>query len=71
MIDDARVLQEEFIPREIKHRDAETSHLSDALNPPTRGERGETAFLYGPFGAGENVRGEVHGQPTAGERARR
>jgi len=53
MIEDARVLQEEFIPGEIKHRDAETSHLSDALNPLTRGERGETAFLYGPSGAGK------------------
>jgi len=53
MIEDARVLQEEFIPGEIKHRDAETSHLSDALNPLTHGERGETAFLYGPSGAGK------------------
>lgn len=53
MIENARVLQPEFIPREIKHRDAETSHLSDALNPLIHGERGETSILYGPSGVGK------------------
>ena len=53
MITNARVLQPEFIPAEIKHRDAETSHLSHALEPITHGERGETALLYGPSGVGK------------------
>jgi len=53
MIENARVLQPEFIPGEIKHRDAETSHLSDALNPLLHGEAGETSFLFGPSGAGK------------------
>lgn len=38
MITNARVLQPEFIPGEVKHRDAEVSHLSDTLRPLITGE---------------------------------
>lgn len=53
MIKNARVLQPEFIPSEVEHRDAEINHLSHALDPITRGERAETAFLTGPSGVGK------------------
>jgi orc1/cdc6 family replication initiation protein len=53
MITDARVLQPEFIPQEVKHRSAEVSHLSDTLRPIMDGNRAETSFLYGPSGAGK------------------
>jgi orc1/cdc6 family replication initiation protein len=54
MITDARVLQPEFIPGEVKHRDAEVSHLSDTLRPiATNDGRPTSSFLYGPSGAGK------------------
>ena len=53
MIQDARVLQDEFIPREVEHRDQEMNALSRALNPVTVNEPAETAFLFGPSGAGK------------------
>jgi ORC complex protein Cdc6/Orc1 len=53
MITDARVLQPEFVPNDVKHRSAEVSHLSDTLRPIIDGERAETPFLYGPSGAGK------------------
>lgn len=53
MITDARVLAEEFVPSDVRHRDAEMSHLSDVLEPVMRGESADPAFLYGPSGAGK------------------
>lgn len=53
IVEDARPLREDFLPVEIAHRDAETSHLSHALEPVTRGEPAETAALFGPTGAGK------------------
>jgi orc1/cdc6 family replication initiation protein len=53
LVEDARVLQDEFIPSEIAHRDAETSHLSAALEPITRGQPAETAGLFGQSGVGK------------------
>lgn len=53
MIQDARVLQPEFVPREVEHRDGEVDALTNALDPITRGEPGETAFLFGPSGTGK------------------
>ncbi|MWG33638.1 AAA family ATPase [Halomarina oriensis] len=53
MIRDARVLQPEFVPREVQHRDAEVNQLTNALDPIVDGERGETAFLFGPSGVGK------------------
>lgn len=39
MITDARVLQPEFILREVQHRDAEVNYLSSVLDPiPTVSE---------------------------------
>ena len=53
MIRDARVLQPEFVPHEIQHRDAEVNQLTNALDPVVDGERGDTAFLFGPSGVGK------------------
>jgi Cdc6-like AAA superfamily ATPase len=53
MITDAHVLQAEFVPKDVVHRDGEINHLSSVLQPITDGERGETAFLFGPAGTGK------------------
>ncbi len=53
MITDARVLQPEFVPSDVKHRSAEVSHLSDTLRPIVDGERATNSLLYGPSGAGK------------------
>ncbi|WP_434530095.1 Cdc6/Cdc18 family protein (plasmid) [Haloarcula sp. NS06] len=53
MITDARVLQPEFIPKEVQHRDAEVNYLSSVLNPITEEQRTDPALLHGPSGAGK------------------
>jgi orc1/cdc6 family replication initiation protein len=53
MIRDARVLQADFVPQEVVHRDPEANQLSNALEPITRDEPAETAFLFGPSGTGK------------------
>lgn len=53
MIEDARVLREDFVPGEVVHREAEVEHLSGVLEPVTRGEPAETALLTGPSGTGK------------------
>ncbi|KDE58217.1 ATPase AAA [Halostagnicola sp. A56] len=53
MIVDHRVLHEDFVPREIEHRNDELNHLSATLEPVLDGERPETAFMLGPTGAGK------------------
>jgi orc1/cdc6 family replication initiation protein len=53
MIQDARVLQDEFIPAEVQHRDAEVNEITNALSPITHGRPGDTTFLFGPSGAGK------------------
>lgn len=44
MITDARVLQPEFIPREVKHRDAEVNYLSSVLRPILDGRTADPSF---------------------------
>ena len=53
MITDARVLQPEFVPKDVVHRAHEINTLTAALDPITRGEPAETVFLYGPSGTGK------------------
>ena len=53
MIEDARVLRDDFIPAEVVHRDAEIQHLSRVLSPLTDGEPAETLIVTGPSGAGK------------------
>jgi len=53
MIVDARVLQPEFVPREIVHRDRETREISKVFKPVLEEEPTESAFLFGPTGVGK------------------
>ncbi|ELZ98080.1 AAA ATPase [Haloferax mucosum ATCC BAA-1512] len=53
MIRDARVLQPEFVPRDIVHRTHEVNTLTAALEPVTNDIQGETTLLYGPSGTGK------------------
>jgi orc1/cdc6 family replication initiation protein len=53
MIRDARVLQDDFLPREVVHRHEEMNRLSAALSPVVDGQRPENALLTGPSGAGK------------------
>jgi Cdc6-like AAA superfamily ATPase len=47
------VLQPEFIPEEVAHRDAEVNDLSRTLDPLTDDESPETPLLLGPSGTGK------------------
>ena len=53
MISDARVLQPEFVPGEVQHRDAEINHLSAALRPLVDGDPTDLVFLDGDLGVGQ------------------
>lgn len=53
MIADARVLDPEFVPSDVVHRDAEINLLSSVLRPVTDGGSVDPAFLYGPSGTGK------------------
>jgi orc1/cdc6 family replication initiation protein len=54
MITDARVLQPDFVPKEVKHRWAEIDHLTDTLRPiATDDGFPGPSFLCGPSGAGK------------------
>lgn len=53
MIQDARVLQDDYLPREIVHRHDEMSQIAGALEPVVDGDRPQHAVLTGPSGAGK------------------
>lgn len=53
MIEDSRVLKEEFIPHEVEHRHEEVNRLSDALEPCLNGEAAENSMLFGDTGTGK------------------
>lgn len=53
MITDARVLDADFVPGDVVHRDVEVNTLAAALDPITRGETAETVLLFGPSGTGK------------------
>jgi orc1/cdc6 family replication initiation protein len=53
MITDARVLDPEFVPKDVVHRDGEINHLTSTLKPVMNGETAEPSFLYGPSGTGK------------------
>lgn len=53
MIHDARVLQDDFLPREVVHRHDEMNHLAGALEPVVEGDKPQHALLTGPSGAGK------------------
>jgi len=54
MITDARVLQPEFVPGDVRHRGTEVSHLTDTLHRIITGEgHPQPSFLYGQSGTGK------------------
>lgn len=53
MITDARALQQEFIPKEVQHRDNELNYLSSIFEPITQERSVEPTLLYGPSGVGK------------------
>lgn len=53
MIADARVLQPEFVPREVRHRSNKVDILTNSLEPVTDGDSGETSMIFGPSGVGK------------------
>jgi cell division control protein 6 len=53
MITNARVLQADWVPREIVHRNPEKNRLRDALAPVVDGGRPEHVLITGPSGAGK------------------
>ncbi|RLJ01654.1 MAG: AAA family ATPase [Candidatus Aenigmatarchaeota archaeon] len=50
---DPRVLEEEFIPSRVIHRDGQLKALRDDLKPVISGRRGRHSFLFGPPGTGK------------------
>ncbi len=53
MITDARPLHPEFVPADVRHRDAEVNALTAALDPITHEETADSSVLWGPAGAGK------------------
>ena len=53
MITDGRVLEDEFVPRRLRHRDGAMNQLANALNPITRGQSPSHALIFGPTGTGK------------------
>lgn len=53
VIVDARVFEEDFVPREVVHRHREVEQLTGTLEPVLDGERPDPAFLFGPTGVGK------------------
>jgi orc1/cdc6 family replication initiation protein len=53
VIRNARVLHDDFLPKEVVHRHDEVNQLSKALEPVIEGDRPQDAFLVGPSGAGK------------------
>lgn len=53
MITDARPLQPEFVPQDVKHRDGEINALTSTLRPILDGNHAEPALLYGSSGTGK------------------
>ena len=53
VIQNARVLQDDFLPKEIVHRHEQVNQMSKALEPVIDGDRPQDTFLVGPSGAGK------------------
>jgi len=53
MIQDARVLQDDFLPSEVLHRHDEMNRLTTALEPVVKDDTPQDTLLVGPSGAGK------------------
>ncbi len=55
MITDARALEHQFVPQDLKHRDGQVDALATALEPITGGTAGEHTLVVGPSGSGKTT----------------
>lgn len=55
MIQNARVLREDWVPQELEHREGHLQHLSSQLKPITHGLGAETVLITGPSGTGKTT----------------
>jgi orc1/cdc6 family replication initiation protein len=55
MLQNARALRSEFVPRELQHRDHEHTALTDALDPLTTGNQADPVIITGPTGVGKTT----------------
>lgn len=53
MIRNARVLQDDFLPKEVVHRHSQMNRIAAALEPVVEGDKPQDAILTGPSGAGK------------------
>jgi orc1/cdc6 family replication initiation protein len=53
IITDPAVFQEDWVPADLRHRDAELNLLSTALEPVLAGEPAGDVFVWGPSGSGK------------------
>ncbi|MFB6081259.1 MAG: Cdc6/Cdc18 family protein [Halanaeroarchaeum sp.] len=55
IVADARVFQEDWVPSDLTHRDAELNLMASALQPVVDGDPATELLLTGPSGAGKTV----------------
>jgi orc1/cdc6 family replication initiation protein len=53
MIRNARVLQEDFLPKEVVHRHSQMNRIAAALEPVVEGDKPQDSMLTGPSGVGK------------------
>ena len=53
IIKDARVLEEDFIPKEVVHGSSEIKEMERSLKPIVNGDKGRNMLLFGPTGTGK------------------
>lgn len=53
VIADARVFQEDWVPSDMQHRDAQLNLMASALEPVVEGDPGTELLLTGPSGTGK------------------
>ncbi len=55
LFSDKKVLQSNYVPEEIEHRDEQIDHVAQIVAPALRGERPSNLFIYGKTGTGKTV----------------
>ncbi|WP_256423018.1 Cdc6/Cdc18 family protein [Halobellus rarus] len=55
MIQNARVLKEDWVPQELQHRDGDLQHLSGELKPISHGLGAKNIIITGPSGTGKTT----------------
>jgi orc1/cdc6 family replication initiation protein len=55
MLQNARALRSEFVPRELQHRDSEHTALTESLEPLTHNEPADPVIITGPTGTGKTT----------------